>query len=203
MRFHSVNLYHIYNQGNNRQQIFFTENNYKYFLEKANKYFSPFSKILAYCLMPNHFHFLIYYPVENKKFDNIPLPFPLLHPFCKSIGKMLSSYAQAINRQQNRSGSLFRQNTKSKCLTEVKTNQNPYPVTCFHYIHQNPLNAGLVNRLEDWPWSSFNDYANLRGMGYCDIDSGRKLLEIPENPRFFFRQSYSAIDPLLIQDLFS
>lgn len=53
------NLYHIYNRGNNKQPIFFERKNYHYFLERFDKYLSNFVDVYAYCLMPNHFHFLI------------------------------------------------------------------------------------------------------------------------------------------------
>jgi putative transposase len=59
MYFEENNLYHIYNRGNNKQTIFFTRENYLYFLNKIKKYISPHCNIIAWCLMPNHFHFLI------------------------------------------------------------------------------------------------------------------------------------------------
>jgi len=52
-------IYHIYNRGNNCQTIFFSDNNYFYFLKKCHRYLKPCGNILAWCLMPNHFHFLI------------------------------------------------------------------------------------------------------------------------------------------------
>ena len=60
MNFESGNLYHIYNQGNNRQQLFFSRENYLFFLKKIKKHILPHADILAWCLMPNHFHLMIY-----------------------------------------------------------------------------------------------------------------------------------------------
>lgn len=60
MNFEAFNLYHIYHRGNNRQIIFFNRNNYLYFLEKMQKYIYPACDIINWCLMPNHFHFLIH-----------------------------------------------------------------------------------------------------------------------------------------------
>ena len=51
--------YHIYNRGNNRETLFYTEANYKYFLKKYDKYLSEYVDTYAYCLLPNHFHLLI------------------------------------------------------------------------------------------------------------------------------------------------
>ncbi len=59
MEFFENELYHIYNRGNNQQQIFFKPDNYLYFLKKVRKFILPYCDILAYCLTPNHFHFQI------------------------------------------------------------------------------------------------------------------------------------------------
>ena len=97
-----------------------------------------------------------------------------------SIGLMLRSYTNAINKQQKRSGSLFRRKTKAECvncpngitpsfITEngiIKINiQDPekqYPQICFNYIHDNPVKAKLVKNITDWQFSSAKDYAGLR-----------------------------------------
>ena len=59
MKFHPNQIYHVFNQGNNRQTVFFEEENYLYFLRKVRKYILSLADILCYCLMPNHFHFLL------------------------------------------------------------------------------------------------------------------------------------------------
>lgn len=98
-------FYHIYNRGNNRHKIFFQEKNYLYFLDKIRKHLLPHIHILAWCLMPNHFHLLVYSKADivEKSFYN-------------DLRIMLSSYTRAINKQENRIGSLFQQNTKIKLL---------------------------------------------------------------------------------------
>jgi len=60
MIFEQGHLYHIYNQGNNRQRIFFSRENYLFFLDKVKKHILPYADILAWCLMPNHFHFMVH-----------------------------------------------------------------------------------------------------------------------------------------------
>ena len=64
-------IYHIYNQGNNRQKIFFNRENYFFFLGKMKEYIMPYADIMAWCLMPNHFHWMVYVKetminIENK-----------------------------------------------------------------------------------------------------------------------------------------
>ncbi|MGH2575336.1 MAG: transposase, partial [Ignavibacteria bacterium] len=58
--------YHIYNRGNNREIIFYMDDNYKYFLKRFDKYLSIHLDVLAFCLLPNHFHFLV------KVKENLP-----------------------------------------------------------------------------------------------------------------------------------
>lgn len=148
-------FYHIYNQGNNKQKIFFEGANYIYFLQKVRKYISPCADILAYCLMPNHFHFLIR---TNESSGLIKEIGPVrLTALSNGLRNLESSYAQAINKKLNRTGSLFRQKTKFKLLKDEYS-----AVFCMHYIHQNPLKAGLVSKMEEWQYSSFVDYCGAR-----------------------------------------
>ena len=79
----------------------------------------------------------------------------------KNIGILLSSYTRAINKQQQRKGKLFAHNSTAKCLNDTIQNDNLLE-NCFHYIHQNPLRAGLCNKLKDWEFCSFRDYAGYR-----------------------------------------
>ena len=59
MNFQKGYIYHIYNQGNNRRKIFFKRENYLFFLEKIKTYVIPYTNILSWCLMPNHFHLMV------------------------------------------------------------------------------------------------------------------------------------------------
>ena len=178
-------IYHIYNQGNNRQKIFFNRENYFFFLGKMKEYIMPYADIMAWCLMPNHFHWMVYVR-ETDIFrsrgatqsrtptisDNIS--------FNKSIGILLASYTRAINNQENITGSLFREKTKAECLTafngitpsfyntefgtimNIPDPEREYPKICFNYIHNNPVKAGLVKSAEDWEFSSFQDICGMR-----------------------------------------
>ena len=144
MQFESGHIYHIYNQGNNRKKIFFNRENYLFFLRKIRTHILPFTDILAWCLMPNHFHLMVYVnhievdedlittpgATQSRARSNtsqMEIPSPTLSrarnckpmSFNKSIGIMLASYTRAVNEQQNWSGSLFRSETKAVCLTEV------------------------------------------------------------------------------------
>ena len=174
MYFQSDHLYHIYNQGNNRQKIFFSENNYLYFLRKLKNYLLPYGDLLAWCLMPNHFHLLVFVHSCQLKRPN-----GKSRTLNDSIGIMLRSYTRAINKEAIRSGSLFREETKAVCLTkpqDIKNTwyskgiikevivENPeigYPNICFNYILQNPVRAGLVHSASAWKYSSLSEYMGL------------------------------------------
>jgi putative transposase len=87
------------------------------------------------------------------------------------LGILISSYAQAINKQNGTIGSLFQQKTKAKILQEgINGKQQSYLDNCFFYIHQNPLDAGIVKNLSEWPYSSYPDYAGLRNGSLCDTE---------------------------------
>jgi len=182
------NFYHIYNRGINKQKIFHQDQDYILFLSKVNKVFTPSVNILSWCLMPNHFHFLVYV-IENEN----------LKKFNFNLGNMLSSYAQVFNLKYNRTGSLFQQRTKLKLLDN---NDQYYPLVCFNYIHQNPLKAGLVAKMEEYVYSSFKDYIGLRNGVLCNKSLARHLLALPENENAFREISYSLIPELKSKNIF-
>lgn len=134
MYFQTGHLYHIYNQGNNRQPVFFNRDNYLFFLEKIKTHLIPYCDVLAWCLMPNHFHWMVLvnkleaeiaYLTPGATWGSTPGATPSrarsnstrTDTLQKSIGILLSSYTRAINKQQRTSGSLFRSETKAECIT--------------------------------------------------------------------------------------
>ena len=172
MTLHSTGIYHIYNRGNNQQTIFFSEENYFYFLRKSHKCLKPFSDILAWCLMPNHFHFLIY--ANEKSLAPLKSGGIFMPTIANGFRLLQSSYAKGINKQENRSGNLFQQKTKARLTNEAKN----YSITAFHYIHQNPVEAKLVSNPEDWNYSSFQDYTGLRNGTLCNKQKAYELLDL-------------------------
>ncbi len=184
MNFETGHIYHIYNQGNNLQKIFFKRENYFFFLKKIETHILPHADMLAWCLMPNHFHLMVYFR-GNCRGDSKAAALKVTptvaragkpRSFNDSIGIILRSYTRVINNQEKRTGILFREETKAECLT--KQNEEPplwynsegvttlwrnipekeYTQTCFNYIHQNPVNANLVNQVQDWEFSSYQEF---------------------------------------------
>ena len=175
MQFEIANLYHIYNRGNNKQRIFFKADNYQYFLEKINRYIKPNSDILAWCLMPNHFHFLIH---ANEASVKIVKEFPIkINALTEGFRLLLSSYSQGINKQEDRTGNLFQQKTR---FINIAEGSEGYGYTAFQYIHQNPYMAGLVVQHEDWEFSSYREYAGLSKASYCNKELAFSLFDLNE-----------------------
>lgn len=195
MRLVENQLYHFYNQGNNQQPIFFNRENYLFFLQKVRKHILPHCKVLCYCLMPNHFHFMIYTTADSVKAREVGTL--SLTALSNGFRQFQSSYTQAINKQEGRSGSLFRQKTKYKILEHSDAH---HPFICFNYIHQNPLSAQLVNRMEDWEFSSFRDYISLRTGSLCDQQLATELLDLDKNK--LYDESYKVIEPRKLKYLF-
>ena len=188
MKLEPNQLYHVFNQGNDRQRIFFNDDDYRFFLKKARNHIIPEADLLAYCLMPNHFHFLVY--TSERSCEVFTSGNIEVQKLTSAFRVQLSSYTNFVNKRDKRSGSLFRQRTKYKPLTSVAKSAN-LGLICFHYIHQNPLKARLVKRMEDWEFSSFKDYAGLRDDTICNYQLAANVLDIRKET--FVQESYGII----------
>ena len=205
MHFEPDQIYHVYNRGNNKQPIFFTEANYFYFLQKIKTEWKKYADVLCYCLMPNHFHLMIVPNAAGCK--NIILADKETHMqnLSKTIGKTLSSYTKAINLQNKTTGNLFQKKSKAKLLTGPNTiiesfSNHAYLLTCFHYIHQNPLKAKLVNNLNDWLYSSYPDYYKNRKGTICNKTLVMQLLGLSEID--FKKDTNAELNDDIIKGLF-
>ncbi len=136
--------YHIYNRGNNRENIFFEKRNYRHFLELYAKYIVPIADTCVYCLLRNHFHFLVRIKtVEEQETLRVLKP-------SQQFGNLFNAYAKAINKAYNRTGSLF-QNPFGR----IEVASDAYFIWLVIYIHQNPQKHGLVDDFRTWSHSSY------------------------------------------------
>ncbi|MEX0647453.1 MAG: transposase [Balneolaceae bacterium] len=196
MEFYPEELYHIYNRGNNRTPIFFDKKNYIFFLKKMKIHLSPYCHTLAWCLMPNHFHWLVKIKKESRMGDKSGKPSVNSEPVAelnKSIGVLLRSYTRAINKAYKRRGSLFQQKTNSKNLNTGITLDDNYALICFLYIHQNPVRAKLTNKLASWEFSSYKDYLGTRNGVLCNKEMAQELLDLPNTKDSFGRFSLQTL----------
>ncbi len=107
------------------------------------------AEVIAYCLMGNHFHLAI-------KVGSVPL--------ASFMQRLLTGYCMKFNLRHDRTGHLFQARYKAiQCLNDR------YLMGLIHYIHMNPVRAGLVSSPSDWPWSSFKP-AQDGGCDYADFD---------------------------------
>jgi REP element-mobilizing transposase RayT len=153
-------IYHIYNRGNRQCPIFLQEKNYFFFLQKIKRHIVPVADIIDYCLMPNHFHFLIYMDERSTAVVAKSNRDIAISSFSKQWRIVLSSYTRALQKQEGFKGSLFQQKTKAKVI-EGWPQSLKYLTTCKEYIINNPVKAGLVSAPEDWLFSSYLDEVGL------------------------------------------
>ncbi|MBL7726063.1 MAG: hypothetical protein JNM68_00175 [Dinghuibacter sp.] len=172
MYFEPEQFYHIYNRGNDKQAIFLEEKNYAYFLEKMQHFVFPHCTLLAWCLMPNHFHFLVY--TSSSSCGYLARPGLPVQQLVEGIRLGLSAYTKGFNKAYNKTGNLFQQKTKAKQLDM----ESEYPLNAFHYIHQNPLAAGLVDTPNGWKYSSYSEYFDDATQRYCNLEVAEQLLGV-------------------------
>ena len=136
-------IYHIMLRGINRQQIFEDKEDSEHFLETLNKYKKQCGyEIYAYCLMGNHVHILLR---EGK--EDLTL----------MLKRIAGSYVYWYNWKYRRSGHLFQDRFKSEPVED-----DEYFLTVIRYIHQNPVKAGLCKSVDEYAYSSYNEYVNNR-----------------------------------------
>lgn len=144
-------LYHVYNRGNNKENIFKAGANYDYFLQLFDRHLSKLTYLHAYCLMPNHFHLLVEVRTSIEGDTDSFNDNGKLKPVEKGFKNFFIAYVKAINRVYGRTGSLFQSKFKRKLIEGEFQYQ-----TNVAYIHLNPVKANLCMGYEDWYYSSYN-----------------------------------------------
>ncbi|OQX79034.1 MAG: hypothetical protein B6D64_05475 [Bacteroidetes bacterium 4484_276] len=140
-------FYHVYNRGNNQENIFIEERNYPYFLDLVSKHLTPVAEIYCYCLLKNHFHFLL----RIKDFEDLPDKLiseknRLHQPF----SNLFNAYTKAINKAFNRTGSLFQEH-----LDRIRVTDESYLKHLIAYVHLNPVKHGFTDNFKNYQHSSF------------------------------------------------
>ena len=136
-------VYHITARGNRKENIFYSDKDRNVFLYKVNETFNKYSFICyAYCLMNNHYHLFVKTPYANLS---------------EGMHYLNSSYANWLRTKYKIVGTIFQGRYKS-----ILVDEDTYALTLSVYIHLNPLRAGIIERLEEYPWSSFIDYIGAR-----------------------------------------
>lgn len=195
-------IYHVFNQGIAQQQVFFGKRDYSRFLllldfyrfspkisfshwyrleaGKKEKFLSelkknepPLVEILAFCLMPNHFHLLL----KQLRSGGIP----------KMVGNLQNSYARYFNTKTKRVGPLFQPMFKA-----VRIENDEQLTHVSRYIHLNPSSSFLVKikNLEKYPWSSLQEYLGKRGLDFVKTELISSFFkDINDYKKFVFNQA--------------
>ncbi|TVR19757.1 MAG: hypothetical protein EA391_00160 [Balneolaceae bacterium] len=164
--------YHIYNRGADRNNLFWSEEDYREFIKKYVYYLYPCVQTFAWCLLSNHFHALIRVRTvqeQSNLYQHRKKLFlagkyhgsqdPLIKPFIasKQVSHLINSYTRFINKKRDRSGTLIEGPFKRKKIIDKINFIN---LTC--YIHRNPVHHGIVKKYSEYRYSSFHDFMNNR-----------------------------------------
>jgi putative transposase len=133
--------YHIYNRGNNKEKLFYHSGDYFFFLGKYKEYVSPVADTYAFCLLPNHFHFLI---KTREDLTNLKSPVP------NQLRKLFICYTYRINSMHQRTGGLFTKNYQ-----RIEIHDEIYMTELINYIHKNPIKHGVQSTFENYLYSSY------------------------------------------------
>lgn len=163
------NYYHFYNRGRSRLSIFHDEQDFMTALWKMNEYVKKFSfAMIAYCLEPNHYHFLTRQDGE---------PEARLLP-----QRVFNGYAKTYNNRYKHAGTIFEGEYRVKLVDNDR-----YLLHLCRYIHANPVKDGFAQRPEDWPYSNYRDWIGLRNGALLDRQFIQQRFATPET-----YQSYVA-----------
>jgi REP element-mobilizing transposase RayT len=136
--------YHFYNRGAHGVSIFREPENYLFVLQRIKQYSRAFHlTVIAYCLMPNHYHLLVR--------QNGEMPAGLLPQ------RVFNSYTKAYNKRYGHSGTLFEHRYQAKQVTD-----ETYLIHLCRYIHANPVKHGLVSEPDRWPYSNYLEWVGER-----------------------------------------
>lgn len=137
-------FFHIYNRGNNRENIFVQPRNYAYFMDLWWKHTSPIAETWAYCLLRNHFHALVF--IRNRE----ELPDQNIKEPSQYFSNFFNAYARGVNLATGRTGALFERPFK-----RIPVDSENYLIRLVVYIHQNPQKHKFIEDFSDWDYSSY------------------------------------------------
>ena len=136
--------FHIYNRSVANLMLFKNDDDYLYFLNKIKPNIIKYqASVFAYCLMPNHFHFLL-----RQNGDK---------PVYQIFNDLNNSYVQYFNKKYSRRGHVYQGSLQHK-----KVRKERYLIALCQYIHYKPKEAGLVNNISEWKYSNYLEWIGQR-----------------------------------------
>ena len=202
-------FFHIYNRGNDGIDIFYEDENYAYFLRRFDNYLSDYLHVYSYCLLPNHFHFLVKIKseetilkaagkikgIEKIKKDAAKKGTDIIAAIVsEQFRRFFMAYSKAINKQTRRHGSLFTKRYKRK-----KVNTMGYLQRLVPYIHNNPVHHELCEDFKNYKWNTYKKILSSRKSKLMKTDVlgwfGDK-----ENYEYMHKSGYGTDDISEIED---
>ena len=176
-RFHYWELLSYLQSGAHKGSIFLEPENYLFVLRKIRRVCTEFSVcMIAFCLMPNHYHFLIRQDGETRA-GILPQ-------------SVFNSYSKAYNKRYNHSGTLFE--GPYRVVQADKTSQL---IHLCRYIHSNPVKDDLVNDLADWPYSNYPEFIGSRAGNLVDRNFILEFFPDPSEYKAFVLEYLISLNP--------
>lgn len=144
------NYYHVYNRSVTGHNLFYEPDDYFHLLRLVKKYQKRYSvRMVAYCLMPNYYHFLV------RQESDIPVS--------RFLQTLFNAYVQGLNNKMGRKGTLFEGSAKCKWIDKEE-----YLLQICRYIHVNPIKHNVVENLEEWEYSNYLEFIGIRNGSIFD-----------------------------------
>lgn len=175
--------YHIYNNCNNSERMFFEERNYAYFLGKFKQHISDFVNVYAYCLLPDHFHFILYIKELDIRIDE-----GKRRIVSQAFSNFFNSYTKSVNIQERRSGNLFNRPFKRTLI-----NNENYLKDLICYLHKNPMHHGVKTDYRNYMWSSYRDILDNKS----DFIRSNEVLNLFSGPDNFKESHITGYDNIV------
>lgn len=167
------NFYHVYNRTVKSRQLFYTHKDYLDYLKLWDEIdFSKCARIFAFCLMPNHYHYLILVTDETL--------------FPKKISYFFNKYLKRLNALRKESGIFFKDRYKVRVVTEYK-----YLISLCGYLHLNPVKADLVELPENWEFSNYLEFIGNRNRYAFDRELFSEFVKSTDHYLEFLKTRYS------------
>ena len=152
-------MYHIMSHAVGNEKLFLEHNNYEFFLKKYKKYIPPIADTFAFCLLPDHFHFLIQVKpvIQVEEFLMAKKGVTSINPdkisdlIMECFSNLLNSYTKSFNHVCCRRGGLF-----IDYLRRVEVPDTSQFGSTICYIHKDPIHHCYCNSIDSWHWSSYN-----------------------------------------------
>ena len=156
--------YHAYNRAVEKRTIFYSEKDYEYFINKALFFKDKTGvKILAYCVLPNHWHFLLKEPKTTLGVETDPQG--RLSQISLFLSLLANSYTRYFNTNKEHSGRIFQDTFKLKFVED-----DNYLRVLIRYINLNHIKHKITKKPADWFYTSHNNYINQAKFGLVDKD---------------------------------